>query len=167
MKTKTVSLSSLKADDDKKSNNAYFNDAVNNSGNAALPGITAFKASPGTRISVNEDSEEEREKNVGGLGAGLKYLGLSALGGAVRGAEGVVDYTVGGLANLFGGNAGKKYAERLMSNNWYDYDAARRKFNPGTGWSLAGDVAGGVGQSVFSIGVNAGVTLATGGVVNP
>lgn len=106
---------------------------------------------------------ESAETNKGGFLGGLGYLGRSFLGGAIRGVEGLWDYTAGGLASIFGGDAGRRWAERQMTSNWYDYDAAAREYNPGGGWKLAGDVVGGVGQSVFSIGVGLGVGLATGG----
>ena len=107
--------------------------------------------------------EGNKEQNVGGFGGGLQYVGQRFLNDIVSSAEGLVDYTVGGLAKLFGGRAGEKYAEDLMENTWYDYEAADRKYNPNWLMKGVGDVAGGLGQGVFSIGTGALVTLATGG----
>ena len=112
---------------------------------------------------LDEWYKENQEKDNGGFLGGLGYLGQSILNGIVGSAEGIVDYTVGGLASLFGGLAGKKYAEDLMENDWYDYEAAEKRFNPSIGWKVAGDVAGGLGQGAFSIGIGALTTLATGG----
>ena len=109
----------------------------------------------------------DRPKDNGGFLGGLGYIGQSFLNGAVRGIEGIVDYTAGGLASIFGGDAGKEWAEELMTEDWYNYNAAAEKFNPSGGWQLAGDVVGGVGQSTFAIGVGLLTSIATGGAAAP
>ena len=113
--------------------------------------------------TLSEWIEGNKEQNVGGFGGGLQYVGQSFLNGIVGSIEGIVDYTVGGLAKLFGGRSGEKYAEELMENDWYDYEAAEKKYNPNWLMKGVGDVSGGLGQGVFSIGTGALVTLATGG----
>lgn len=116
-----------------------------------------------TQSSISSFIEENKEKNKGGFWGGLGYVVQSFLNGIVGSVEGIVDYTVGGLASLLGGSSGQKYAEDLMENDWYDYDAAKRQYNPDWFMRGVGDVAGGLGQGAFSIGTGVLVSLATGG----
>jgi hypothetical protein len=52
--------------------------------------------------------------------------------------------------------------EAVLGNDWVDYTHADKWFNPGKGWQVAGDVAGGIGSSVPMIALGA----ITGGVGN-
>ena len=108
----------------------------------------------------------EAPKNVGGLWGGAQYLGQSFLNGVVRGIEGIVDYTVGGIANIFG-EGGREFSEKLMTEDWYNYNAAAEKYNPNGVMKFAGDVVGGIGQGVFSIGTGLLIGVATGGAAFP
>ena len=104
--------------------------------------------------------EASGPKNAGGLGGGLKYLGQQLVNGFVSTIEGGVDFVVGGLADLFGAD---DYAKKVFTDNWYDYDAAKKEYNPGKGWEFAGEVANAVGGAVPDIALGIGIGLATGG----
>ncbi len=101
------------------------------------------------------------EQNKGGVWAGLSYLLEKAGLGFAGALEGLVDYTVGGIAELTGNH---KYAESLMTNDWFDYSHADSWFVPDDGWKLAGDVAAGIGNSVPGLAASVGVGIATGGM---
>jgi hypothetical protein len=118
----------------------------------------------GTVTNSTAQSTEPAEENRGGVLGGISYLGQSLFNGAVRGIEGIVDYTVGGIASIFGA---KSFAEKLMTEDWYNYDAAAEKYNPSGIMKFAGDVTSGVGQGAFAIGVGALTALATGGASIP
>lgn len=112
----------------------------------------------------NDYAKSVLPKNSGGFGAGIGYtfgkLGVGALGIL----EGTWDYTAGGLANLFGAD---DWAEERFSNNISgDLSAGLdNKFNPSKGWQVAGDVAGGVGNSLVGMAAVAGATLISGGTL--
>ena len=101
-------------------------------------------------------SSSSKEKNQGGFWGGAEYLGTRLVDGLVSNVEGIVDFTVGGLADLFGAD---KFAERQFANDWYNYNRADEKYNPGKGMSIAGDIAGVVGGALPDIGIG----LITGG----
>ncbi len=99
---------------------------------------------------------EEEKKNRGGLLGGIGYT-LEKLGlGVVRSIEGISDYIVGGIADLFGAD---DYADEVLKNDWVNYEHADEWYNPGKGWEFVGDVAGGIGGMLPSI----ALTAATGG----
>lgn len=101
-------------------------------------------------------SSSSEEKNQGGFWGGAEYLGTRLVDGLVSNVEGIVDFTVGGLADLFGAD---KFAERQFANDWYNYNRADEKYNPGKGMSVAGDIVGVVGGALPDIGIG----LITGG----
>ena len=56
-------------------------------------------------------------QNNGGLIGGIGYLGEKFVLGTVSGFEGIVDYTVGGLAKLFGAD---EFAEDIFEPDTLD-----------------------------------------------
>ena len=106
--------------------------------------------------------EEREDKNVGGLIGGVGYLGEKVAVGAVQSIEGISDYVIGGVAKLFGFD---KFAERQFANDWFGdwYEHPDEWFNPGEGWKVAGDVAGGIGTSLPAMAVGL-ATMGAGSV---
>lgn len=110
---------------------------------------------------VQETPAEEQNKGgfLGGIGYGLEKLGL----GIVRGLEGVADYIVAGGADLFGQD---EYAEKVMTDNWMNYNHADEWYNPSEGWQTVGDITGSIGQMLPSVAAAAipyvGPALSTG-----
>ena len=105
--------------------------------------------------------------NNGGLLGGSAYLNEKMALGFLSSVEGIWDYTAGGIAKLFGAD---QWAERQFVNDWVNYNHADEWFDPGKGWQIAGDVAGGIGTSLPSIaaaGGAAALTVATGGAAAP
>ena len=99
---------------------------------------------------------------------GLSHLGRKFGGGFLRSIEGLVDFTVGGIADAFGAD---EFAEELMGNDWIDYEAADRELGEDSGfWKVAGDIFGGIGSSapalLTAIGAGA-LTAVTGGAAAP
>ena len=111
--------------------------------------------------NVAEKTEEETNKGGfwGGLGYAIEQLGL----GLVRSLEGISDYVVGGVAELFGQD---EWADEQMRNDWINYDHANEWYNPDGVMQFVGDVASGVGGMLPSIGAAAipgiGPALSTG-----
>ena len=101
-------------------------------------------------------SAKEEKKNKGGLFGGIGYLGHELGLGVLRSVEGVVDYTVGGILDLFGAD---DEADKMLKNDWVNYNAADEWYNPGKGWEFVGDVASGVGGMLPAV----ALTAATGG----
>lgn len=110
---------------------------------------------------VRETPAEEQNKGgfLGGIGYGLEKLGL----GIVRGLEGVADYIVAGGADLFGQD---EYAEKVMTDDWMNYNHADEWYNPSEGWQTVGDITGSIGQMLPSVAAAAipyvGPALSTG-----
>jgi gas vesicle protein len=104
--------------------------------------------SGGITYTPKTETTETEQKNTGSNALYvLEKLGL----GVMRGIEGLSDYVVGGVGDLFGAD---EFAERLMKNDWVNYGHADEWFNPGKGWQFAGDVASGVGNMLPSIGLS-------------
>ena len=99
------------------------------------------------------------QQNRGGLLGGIGYLGEKLAVGFVSSIEGITDYTFSGLAKLFGRD---DWAEDLIANDWFGdwYSHPEEWFNPGEGWKVAGDVAGGIGTSLPGM----AAAVLTGGV---
>lgn len=114
----------------------------------------------GQTENKTEDTEKNRNGALGGAGYLLEKVGL----GALSGIEGIVDYTAGGIAKLFGND---EYAKSLFANDWTNYNHADGWFNPSSGWKTAGDVAGGIGTSLPAIAAATAITLASGGTLSP
>ena len=91
--------------------------------------------------------EGGEDENRGGLLGGVGYLGEKLAVGTVQSIEGISDFLIGGAAKLFGFD---KFAERQFVNDWFGdwYSHPDEWFNPGDGWKVAGDIAGGIGTSL-------------------
>ena len=107
---------------------------------------------------VEETEKNTGPKNVGGFGGGLEYLGTKLVDGLVSNVEGIVDFVAGGIAEI-GGNDEK--AQEIFQNDWYNYNRADEKYNPGTGMKVAGDISSVLGGALPDIG--AGIALALAG----
>ena len=121
----------------------------------------AYDVNQNIMQNVAEKTEEETNKGGfwGGLGYAIEQLGL----GLVRSLEGISDYVVGGVAELFGQD---EWADEQMRNDWINYDHANEWYNPDGVMQFVGDVASGVGGMLPSIGAAAipgiGPALSTG-----
>ena len=104
-----------------------------------------------TISNVPYSNEYVAEKNRGGLVGGVAYTAEKLGLGFLRSVEGIWDFVAGGIAELFGAH---QWAERQFKNDWVNYNHADEWYNPGAGWKLAGDVAGGIGTSAPAIAVN-------------
>lgn len=104
-----------------------------------------------TISNVPYSNEYVAEKNRGGLAGGVAYTAEKLGLGFLRSVEGIWDFVAGGIAELFGAH---QWAERQFKNDWVNYNHADEWYNPGAGWKLAGDVAGGIGTSAPAIAVN-------------
>lgn len=129
-----------------------------------------YSAQPSAVAPIYKTKEDaEKEKNKGGLIGGLGYLGEKVAAGFLQSTEGIVDYTVGGLAKLFGADA---FAEEVFRDDWFGdwYTNAGEWYNASGGWKTAGDVFGGIGTSLPSLAATAGavaITAASGGTAAP
>lgn len=101
--------------------------------------------------------------NNGGLLGGSLYLNEKMALGFLSSVEGIWDYTAGGIAKLFGAD---KWAERQFVNDWVNYNHADEWYDPGKGWQIAGDVAGGIGTSLPAI-AGVGIAALSGGTLSP
>jgi hypothetical protein len=108
----------------------------------------------------DKEEEEEEEKNKGGFFGGLGYFFEKIGLGFMQGIEGIVDYTVGGVADLVGA---EEFAEDVIGTDWMNYNHADEWFDPSEGWKVAGDVAGGIGTSLPGMLTTVGLAAATGG----
>ena len=112
-----------------------------------------------TVIGKAEETEEDSgPKNVGGFGGGLEYLGTKFVDGLVSNIEGIYDFVAGGIAEIRGND---EKAQEIFQNDWYNYNRADEKYNPGTGMKVAGDLTGVLGGAVPDIGL--GLVLAAAG----
>lgn len=109
--------------------------------------------------------EEQNSQNNGGFLGGVGYT-LGKVGtGALRGLEGIWDFVAGGIADLFGAD---EWAQEQMENSPFDEwnEQLDAWYNPSGIMSFVGDVAGGVGQMLPMVAVNAipgvGSALSTG-----
>ena len=128
------------------------NSGSNNNGAGGNTG-TGNNVSGGTGSNTNTNSntnktEDNTHKNVGGLGGGLGYMGTKLVDGLVSNIEGIVDFASGSVAQLFGN---EEKAKDIFENDWYNYNRADDKFNPGTGWKVAGDLTGVIGGAAPDI----------------
>lgn len=96
--------------------------------------------------------------------SGLGYLGEKLAVGFMSSVEGIWDFTAGGLAKFFGAD---DWAEQQISNDWFGdwYSHPEEWYNPGKGWQVAGDIAGGIGTSLPAIGAVALTSVASGGAL--
>ena len=125
------------------------------------------------RYKTYTSAEDTAPTNNGGFLGGLGYVGQKIGAGFMQTFEGVWDYTAGGIADIFGAD---EWAKRQMDEDWFGtwYSDIDKNFNPGKGWKIAGDVAGGIGNvgagvasAVLAVGAATGITLATGGTGLP
>lgn len=102
----------------------------------------------------NVTAEENKPENTGGLLGGIGYtLGRVGLG-ALRGLEGIWDFAVGGIADLFGADewAYEQATESPFDDLTTELDAW---YNPSEFMQFAGDVGAGVGQMLPSVAASA------------
>ena len=102
----------------------------------------------------NITAEENKPENTGGLLGGVGYtLGRVGLG-ALRGLEGIWDFAVGGIADLFGADewAYEQATESPFDDLTTELDAW---YNPSEFMQFVGDVGAGVGQMLPSVAVAA------------
>ena len=105
--------------------------------------------------------KDEKDKNGGGDPLkGALYIGEQIGLGTLRSIEGISDFLVGGVADLFGAD---EFAEKMMLNDWVDYNHANEWYQPGEGMQFIGDVAQGVGGMLPAV----AITLATAGAAAP
>lgn len=104
-------------------------------------------------IKTNEDRQN--------TGDPLAYLGEKLGGGFTRFFEGAVDFATGVPSYAIGALTGNQnlteFAKNTFQNDWFDYEAADRRFNPSQGWKIAGDVAAGIGNSLPTMGITFGI----------
>lgn len=115
-------------------------------------------------LSDEEYGKKAEKKNNGGVIGGVGYTGEKIGLGFLSAIEGAVDYVVGGIQRL---NGYDEKAFKTFNNDWVNYNDADDWYNPGKGMKVLGDVATGVGYSLPSMAVLAGVTLATAGAGTP
>lgn len=108
--------------------------------------------------------EETIDYNNGGFLGGVGYVGGRIGLGALGILEGIWDYTAGGIAKIFGAD---EWAEQQFANNLTGdlTNDLNEWYNPSEGWQVAGDIAGGIGNSLVGMAVVAGATLISGGTL--
>lgn len=109
---------------------------------------SAFKPSA---TNIPYSNEYVADQNRGGVIGGVAYTAEKFGLGFLRAVEGIWDYVAGGIAEAFGAH---QWAERQFKNDWVNYNHADEWYNPGAGWKVAGDVAGGIGTTIPAIAVN-------------
>ena len=135
-----------------------------NIGNMILERLNGGAPTLSPAASLYAKKEDEEKKNKGGLLGGIGYFAHKLGLGFLQGIEGVWDYAAGGIADLFGGD---DWAKDQFESDWFNYNAADDWYDPGEGWKVAGDVAGGMGTSLPGMLTAAGLTIATGGTAAP
>lgn len=108
--------------------------------------------------------EETIDYNSGGFLGGVGYVGGRIGLGALGILEGIWDYTAGGIAKIFGAD---EWAEQQFADNFTGdlTNDLNEWYNPSKGWQVAGDVAGGIGNSLVGMAVVAGASLISGGTL--
>ena len=108
--------------------------------------------------------EENIDYNNGGFLGGVGYVGERIGLGALGILEGIWDYTAGGIAKIFGAD---EWAEQQFADNFTGdlTNDLNEWYNPSKGWQMAGDVAGGIGNSLVGMAAVAGATLISGGTL--
>ena len=96
------------------------------------------------------EQQSKLPKNQGGFAGGMEYLGTKIVDGLISSIEHGLELGVSGFADLIGQD---EYAEKIQKRDWFDYEAADRKFNPGAGWKFAGNVSSAIGGALPEIGV--------------
>lgn len=112
----------------------------------------------------NKDNIIDTDYNKGGFLGGVGYIGGRIGLGALGILEGIWDYTAGGIAKIFGADewAEEQFADNFTGNLTNDLN---EWYNPSKGWQVAGDVAGGIGNSLVGMAAVAGATLISGGTL--
>ena len=95
-----------------------------------------------TSYNLGETTSKEKEKNKGGLLGGIGYVGEKLGLGILRSVEGISDFVLGGVADLFGAD---DFADELLKSDWVDYTHADNWYNPDGVMSFVGDVSQGIG----------------------
>lgn len=149
---------------------AALNKHTKSSGNVTLGGSGSALAAI-NRMNAERQARElaafepsSSGSNNGGLAGGVGYVFEKIGLGFLSSIEGMWDYAAGGLADIFGAD---DWAEQQFANDWVNYNHADEWFDPGKGWKVAGDVAGGIGTSLPAIGVAAGLSFVSGGTLAP
>lgn len=108
--------------------------------------------------------EETIDYNNGGFLGGVGYVGGRIGLGALGILEGIWDYTAGGIAKIFGADewAEEQFADNFTGNLTNDLN---EWYNPSKGWQVAGDISGGIGNSLVGMAAVAGATLISGGTL--
>lgn len=132
-------------------------------------GEGAKSSLPSSPTVEKQEEKQKDDKNTGGFIGGLGYLSEKVATSFVSSIEGISDYALGGLAELFGAD---DWAEKIMETDWLGdwYTHPDRWYKPSKGWQVAGDVASGIGTSLPAIGsvVAAGaIAGASGGTLAP
>ena len=113
-------------------------------------------------------TEPRKEETIdyynGGFLGGVGYVGGRIGLGALGILEGIWDYTAGGIAKIFGAD---EWAEQQFADNFTGdlTNDLNEWYNPSKGWQVAGDVAGGIGNSLVGMAVVAGASLISGGTL--
>ena len=134
--------------------------ATNFAGGSLRRSENAIRQAYAEQLAEQErQRQRELNKNTGGLVGGIGYLLEKNLTGFMSSVEGIWDFTAGGLAKLFGGD---DWAESQIKNDWFGdwYSHPDEWYNPGKGWTVAGDVSQGIGTSGPGI-----VTAVVGGII--
>ena len=134
--------------------------ATNFAGGALRRSENAIRQAYAEQLAEQErQRQRELNKNTGGLVGGIGYLLEKNLTGFMSSVEGIWDFTAGGLAKLFGGD---DWAESQIKNDWFGdwYSHPDEWYNPGKGWTVAGDVSQGIGTSGPGI-----VAAVVGGII--
>lgn len=126
----------------------------------------AEAANTAPALSLSEADDEEKKKK--GFFAGAGYLAEKTAVGFMQSIEGIVDFTVGGIADLIGAagvDGAHEWAEKQFTNSWFGdwYSHPDEWYDAGAGMKIAGDVFSGIGTSIPTMLATLGVGFATGG----
>ena len=112
----------------------------------------------------NKDNIIDTDYNKGGFLGGVGYIGGRIGLGSLGILEGIWDYTAGGIAKIFGADewAEEQFADNFTGNLTNDLN---EWYNPSKGWQVAGDISGGIGNSLVGMAAVAGATLISGGTL--
>ena len=140
----------------------YANTPTFGQGSTLTPAQMTYKATD--PAVVEEQKKQSQSKGFARFGEGVGYFFEKVGLGALRGIEGIVDFTAGGIADLFGADA---WAERRVANDWVNYDHADEWYQPRNGFErFMGDLGGGIGSTLpalAAVALGAAITYVTGG----
>ncbi|MBO7297910.1 MAG: hypothetical protein J6U60_02560, partial [Clostridia bacterium] len=119
-----------------------------------------YEAQAEKKEKKNKGFFEELVDGVESVAKGIGYVGESLFLGAARGVEGIIDYTFGGIGDLFGAD---DFADDMMKTDFLNYNHANDWYNPNKVMSFVGDVGQGIGNMLPAI----AVTAVSGGTAVP